>query len=93
MSLQSTDQITTKNIEIKGPVCDNFAEYVFAKMIRENIKDKLNKFKVNKKNRTQLNVITDLKYASVISGPKKINKQYFKEEYNINLNLVSKGDI
>ncbi len=95
MGLQSTAEITSLNNEIKGPVCDNFAEYVLAKMIRKYLEDNILKIsaKEDLQNRENvLQVITDLKYASVIIGPKKINKEYFYNKYNLKLKLKAKGE-
>ena len=93
LGLQSTDEITVGNAELIGPVCDNFAEYVFAKMTRDEIENKLKEKRTNiDKYGCILKVITNKKYTSVIIGPNRINKQYFKEKYNVEMVLEDKGE-
>ena len=90
MGLQSTNEITMSNSEIIGPVCDNFAEYVLAKLVLKKIEeeirknnDKLN----NKEEKIVLNLFVPNRYISVAVGPKKINKKYLENKYNIILKV------
>ena len=76
LGLQSTDEITSNNSNIYGPVLDNFAEYVMAGLIRERIE----KEKMTEDNCIIVHV--PKKYVSVTIGPKKINKIYFENKYN-----------
>lgn len=91
LGLQSTDEICVSNSEIEGPVSDNFAEYVMSDIIKEKIEKDL-KSKIEKCNdKIILNVIVPKKYISVVVGPKKRNKIYFENKYN--LKYCVKGDI
>jgi histone acetyltransferase (RNA polymerase elongator complex component) len=82
LGLQSSDYITQNNKKIIGPVSDNFAEYVLAKIalikIEEYIKDNYVE-NVDK----ELNILVNSKYLSITIGPKKINKEYIEKKYNI----------
>jgi len=85
LGLQSTSEITSSNSNIFGPVCDNFAEYVMAAIIRESI-EKIYKENINE----DIVVYVQSKYISVTVGPKKINKIYFENKYNVK--YIVKGD-
>ncbi len=85
LGLQSTSEITSSNSNIFGPVCDNFAEYVMAAIIRESI-EKIYKENINE----DIVVYVPSKYISVTVGPKKINKIYFENKYNVK--YIVKGD-
>lgn len=89
IGLQSTEIITSKNDTVIGPVCDNFGEYVIAKVVREKIEDEINGIKLvyNDEGYNRINIITEKRYASFIIGPKKINRLYFKEKYNVDLKI------
>lgn len=88
LGLQSTEEICSSNEEIVGPVCDNFAEYVFTRIIRERIESEIKKVKEKIE---ILNLIVPKQYISLVIGPKKANKEYFKQKYEINLNI--KGEL
>lgn len=79
IGLQSTDEITVKNKTVVGPVCDNFAEYVLAIIIRESVKEKLANIDIKGRN---ILIEVPNKYISITIGPKQINKLYFEEKYN-----------
>lgn len=92
MGLQATDEITESNKALVGPICDNFAEYVMAKMvvieIENRIKEKLEKDKIN-----QIIIEAPFKYASIVVGPKKINKEYLMSKYKeYDMKLKLKGE-
>ena len=89
IGLQTTSEITASNTEIVGPVCDNFAEYALAKIVLEQIEKYVCNNKLNnvKEYRVILNVTVPSKYISVVVGPKKINKIYLKENYNVVLKV------
>ena len=86
LGLQSTDEICSKNENIVGPVCDNFAEYVFARAVRNKIVETLNSEKLYQ-GINALEVIVPKRYISLVVGPKKVNKIYFKENFNIDLKV------
>lgn len=85
LGLQSTDEITQNSSNIYGPVCDNFAEYVMAKLVREKIENIIIEKKLEKCG--TINFDVDKKYTSIVIGPKKINKEYFEKKYNINIGV------
>lgn len=89
LGLQSTDEICKKNNEIVGPVSDNFAEYVMADIIKDKIEEELLKKIDNQRENINLNILVPKKYISVVIGPKKRNKLYFEEKYN--LKYIVKG--
>lgn len=93
IGLQTTSEITASNADIVGPICDNFAEYALAKLVLEQIEKYILNNNINdiKDYRIMLNVIVPDKYISVAVGPKKVNKIYLKEKYNITLKV--KGEI
>lgn len=85
LGLQSTSEITASNANIFGPVCDNFAEYVMAAIVRESVEKYL-----TSDIKEDIEVHVPLKYVSVTVGPKKINKIYFENKYNVK--YIVKGD-
>lgn len=92
IGLQSTDEITSNNISLAGPVCDNFAEYVMAKIICEDVEKNLEgNLKENMINEIILHV--PLKYSSVVIGPRKVNKEYLIDKYKkYNIKIRLKGE-
>lgn len=85
LGLQSTEEITVKNTKVMGPVCDNFAEFVLAKIVRAKMEEVILKYKD-----FDIEFIVPSKYISITGGPKKVNKIYFKEKYDID--IVIKGE-
>ena len=87
LGLQSTDEITASNSNIYGPVSDNLAEYVMADIIRDKIEKEIADKEIN----DELIIYVPKRYVSVCVGPKKINKIYFEQKYN--LKYIVKGEI
>lgn len=89
IGLQTTSEITSSNTEIIGPVCDNFAEYVLSKIVLEEIEKYILKNNIKKENNLKqiINIYTKNKYTSVVVGPKKINKKYLKEKYDVDIKI------
>lgn len=87
LGLQSTSEITASNSNIFGPVSDNFAEYVMADLVRDRIIEELK----DKKIEEDIVIYVPKKYISITIGPKKINKIYFEQKYNIK--YIVKGEI
>lgn len=85
LGLQSTEEITAKNVDIVGPVCDNFAEYVMCELVKEKMEKEIISKNI-KKNRKVIFAVPR-KYISVTVGPKKVNKIYFEEKYNIKMGV------
>ena len=80
LGLQSTNEITAKNKELYGPVSDNLAEYVMASLVKDKIEKEIKDRKIDD-GKLIINVLK--KYVSICIGPKKINKIYFENKYNI----------
>ena len=91
IGLQSTDEITTTNKEVIGPVSDNFADYSISKLILPNIEREIKKVLDKNKEVNQINIITNNKYFSFVTGPNKCNKNYLEEKYKVKLKF--KGEI
>lgn len=85
LGLQSTSEITAANSHIYGPVSDNLAEYVLARIVRKSIESKL-----PKDLKEDIQVYVPKKYISITVGPKKVNKIYFENKYNVK--YVVKGE-
>lgn len=80
IGLQSTEEICCANNNIIGPVCDNFAEYVFAMLVRNKIEEELKNIDLLSKN--YISIIVPQKYLSIIIGPKRINIEYLEKKYS-----------
>lgn len=91
IGLQSTSEITSNNGELVGPICDNFAEYVLARIALEKteqaIIENLEKYKLKKEYKKYIEIYTSLRNISIVSGPKKINKKYLENKYNIDIKV------
>jgi histone acetyltransferase (RNA polymerase elongator complex component) len=90
VGLQSTEEISANNVKILGPVSDNFAEYALSRIILEKIeKEILNNIHVNNVDnlKEKVDVYVNKKYISIVVGPKKINKNYLQDKYNIVLSI------
>ena len=85
LGLQSTSEITAANSHIYGPVSHNLAEYVLAGIVRKSIESKL-----PKDLKEDIQVYVPKKYISITVGPKKVNKIYFENKYNVK--YVVKGE-
>jgi histone acetyltransferase (RNA polymerase elongator complex component) len=93
IGLQSTDEIIATNQSIVGPVSDNFAEYALSRIVLEKIeKEILNTIDVESVNNevVKIEILVNKKYISLVVGPKKINKNYLKDKYNIELLVKGK---
>ena len=77
IGLQTTEEINSKNIEIAGPVCDNYKERVLSYISYNNVKQKLDKLKPNK----QVKLIVSSKEVNYIVGNNKINLHRYNSEY------------
>lgn len=87
LGLQSTDEITAKNNDLRGPVSDNLAEYIMSALVRDKIENEIKNRQIDD-NKLIINV--SKKYVSICIGPKKINKLYFEDKYNIK--FIVKGE-
>ena len=86
LGLQSTSEITASNENIYGPVSDNFAEYVMSALVRDKIESEIKDHNLE----GILEIFVPKKYVSVTVGPKKINKIYFENKYNVK--YIVKGE-
>ena len=87
LGLQSTDEITAKNNDLRGPVSDNLAEYVMSALVRDKIEYEIKNRRIDD---SKLIINVSKKYVSICIGPKKINKLYFEDKYNIK--FIVKGE-
>lgn len=87
LGLQSTEDITIANSNIFGPVSDNLAEYVMAEIVRK----KIDKILIDKSIKEDIIIYVKKQYVSICIGPKKINKIYFEQKYNVK--YIVKGEI
>lgn len=78
IGLQTTEEINSKNIEIAGPVCDNYKERVLSYISYVNVKEMLEKIKPNK----QVKLIVNLKEVNYIVGNNKINMAKYNSVYS-----------
>lgn len=86
MGLQSTDEITVNNKKVVGPVCDNFAEYALSRLIRDAMEDEVIKNANEEIEEFVFSVPS--RYISLVAGPKKINKIYFENKYNMKIKIT-----
>lgn len=90
IGLQSTEEIAANNSKIVGPVSDNFAEYALSKVVLERLEKEILNFNyVNNvdDSKKKLELSVNKKYISIVIGPKKVNKFYLQEKYNIDLSV------
>ena len=78
IGLQTTETINSKNMQIAGPVCDNYKERVLSLIAYNNIKNKLYKIKKNK----HVRLIVSPKEVNYIVGNNKSNLQRYNSEYS-----------
>lgn len=85
IGLQATETITKNNSHVLGPVCDNFAEYVLAGLAREKMEEEI----LKRENISGENITFEVekRYTSIVIGPKKINKDYFLNKYNVQIGV------
>jgi len=77
IGLQTTEEINSKNENIKGPVCDNYKERVLSNIAKN---ETLGKIKKAKKGR-ELSLVADKSEINYIVGTKKSNVNTYESEY------------
>jgi histone acetyltransferase (RNA polymerase elongator complex component) len=90
IGLQSTEEIAANNSKIVGPVSDNFAEYALSKIVLERLEKEIVKMiRVDKvdNSRQKIEIHVANKFISIVVGPKRINKNYLQDKYNIELSV------
>ena len=78
IGLQTTEKINSKNVEIAGPVCDNYKERVLSYIAYKNVKEKLDKAKENR----IIKLVTNPKEVNYIVGSNKMNLKKYESEYS-----------
>ena len=78
IGLQTTEEINSKNLEIAGPVCDNYKERVLSYISYNNVKEKLQKLKTNK----EIKLIVSPKEVNYIVGNNKNNLHKLNSEFS-----------
>ena len=91
IGLQSTLEISSSNTNLIGPVSDNFADYAISQVVIPYLEYDIRKYIKIKDEKQLVNIITNKRYLSWISGPNKIHKKYLEEKYNIKLKF--KGEV
>ena len=86
IGLQTTEEINSKNDNIKGPVCDNYKERVLSNIARE---ETLKRIKKAKKDR-ELNLIAKEDEINYIVGTKKNNINIYESEYSGKVRIKTK---
>ena len=77
IGLQTTEEINSKNVEIAGPVCDNYKERVLSYISYKKVKQKLDGIKPNK----EIKLVVSPKEVNYIVGNNKINLHKLSSEY------------
>ena len=86
IGLQTTEEINSKNIEIVGPVCDNYKERVLSCISYNNVREKLKKIKSNK----QVNLLVSPKEVNYIVGNNKCNLHKYNNDHSGNVKIKIK---
>lgn len=91
IGLQTTEEINSKNVDILGPVCDNYRERILSHISKEKI-DMLLKSRRKLKGKNVQIVLSKAghKYnaqVNYIMGQNKDNVKYFNEKYNVNISV------
>ena len=78
IGLQTTEEINSKNVEIAGPVCDNYKERVLSYISYNNVKEKIDRLKTKK----DIKLIVSPKQVNYIVGNNKNNLNKLNSEYS-----------
>ena len=78
IGLQTTEEINSKNEDIKGPVSDNYKEKVLSHIAYEMIKEKMKKVRENR----NIILVTTTKEVNYIVGDSKSNLKKLNSEYS-----------
>ena len=77
IGLQTTEEINSKNCDIKGPVCDNYKERVLSLMAKNIVLEKIKKAKKGRK----LTINSNEKEINYVVGQKHENIKEYEKEY------------
>ena len=86
IGLQTTEEINSKNVEIAGPICDNYKERVLSHISYVNVKRKLDKIKLKK----DVNIIVSPRQVNYVVGNNKSNLYKLRSEYSGNITVKVK---
>lgn len=87
IGLQTTEDINSKNLEIAGPVCDNYKERVLSYISYNNVKSKIDKIKSNK----DIKLVVSPKEVNYIVGNNKNNLLKYNSEYSGKVSIKLKN--
>lgn len=86
IGLQTTEEINSKNEDIKGPVCDNYKERVLSNIAKEETLKVIKKAKQGK----ELNLIAKDNEINYVVGAKKSNIDTYESEYSGKVKIKTK---
>jgi len=86
IGLQTTEEINSKNENIKGPVCDNYKERVLSNIAKEETLKLIKKAKQGR----ELNLIAKQDEINYIVGAKKSNINIYESEYSGKVRVKTK---
>lgn len=85
IGLQTTEEINEDNMNILGPVCDNYKERILSSIAKDELCKKVSKLKKYNK----VNIIVPEKTKNFVIGNKKENIEYFEKELNTTIRVKS----
>ena len=85
IGLQTTEEINEDNMNILGPVCDNYKERILSSIAKDELCKKVSKLKKYNK----VNIIVPEKTKNFVIGNKKENIEYFEKELNTIIHVKS----
>lgn len=85
IGLQTTEEINEDNMNILGPVCDNYKERILSSIAKDELCKKISKLKKYNK----VNIIVPEKTKNFVIGNKKENIEYFEKELNTTIRVKS----
>lgn len=85
IGLQTTEEINEDNMNILGPVCDNYKERILSSIAKDELSKKVSKLKKYNK----VNIIVPEKTKNFVIGSKKENIEYFEKELNTTIRVKS----
>lgn len=86
VGLQTTTEINSENIDVVGPVVENYKERILSKIAIQAIESKIKKYKL----KDVLEIYAPKDQINYIVGAKKENKIYMQEKYKIKVIVKKK---
>lgn len=98
VGLQTTEEISEKNIKIIGPVCDNYRERILSNIMLDIIEKRMDRKHINKliDYNKEKGIITILRFivpasqVNYVVGNNKCNKKYLEEKDVCYVQIVQK---